>query len=1353
MTDITSRLASLTQEQRALLQKKLQGVTATKNKHENGVQLRNKPNRNRLSIDQERIWLIHQFDPEDPAYNVFFTYRFLGPLVIPALEKSVNRIIERHESLRTTFERDGEFPVQVWHPRLEIRIEYIDLEHLPDAEREAEMRRLATAETKRPFDISELPLIRATLYRMNEFDHVIVFVVHHIVWDRWSASIFQEEMTEFYSCYTTGKEPNLREQLIQYADYAEWQRAWLEREVIPNQIPYWKDHLAGASFVLNLPEDKPRPPIQNFRGARYSFKFSLELTQKIKKMVQQEGTTANILLLAAYKLLLHRYCQQEDIIVGITFSNRNRIELESVIGYFLTMLPLRTNINGQLTFRELLHRVKETSIGAYKHQDVPFGTLLDELKIGRDPSRTPIYQATFIYLDFKEEGISMPGLDLGHVLLDNNSAKDDLMIAIFDKAEVEDNLFGFFEYNTDIFHEETIGRMFMHLHHLLEHIVEHPESRVGELPMLTAEETRQLIAWNRTATDFDLGVTLVDLFEAQVAKSPDAVAVRSGGETLSYEELNARANQLGRHLRQLGVQADQRIGISVSRSVHMLVGLLGILKAGACYVPLDPEYPRERLAHMIEDADISMIITERQIADAWPECTSTVICLDADAEAIHAQLGSNPENRPHTHDLAYIIYTSGSTGRPKGVQIEHRSLSNFLQSMKQQFQLAPSDVLTAVTSISFDIAGLELYLPLLSGAEVVIATRDEARDGTRLATLLADTGRTIMQATPATWHLLLEAGWSNTDQITVLVGGEAVSVNLANQLTAAGGLVFNMYGPTETTIWSTMHRLTKDAPVLIGSPIANTELLVLDDNLKPVPVGVKGELYIGGSGVARGYLNRLELNEEKFVRHPLDPASETRFYRTGDLVRRLADGTLEYLNRLDSQIKLRGYRIELGEIETVLERYPGVHRAVAVLREDVPEAKALVAYLILENEELSSGELRAYLGKTLPEYMIPAIFVPVNEFPLNLNGKIDRAALPSPDGKRYLSDQLVAPRDHLEFELVKMWERLLGISPIGVTDKFFDLGGYSMLTLRMMAEIKQRWGIDLPINAIFTGGTIELLARLLREGGDSREPQVLVELHTPTRTGKKPFFLMHPAGGNVICYAQMAQLLGADQPVYGLQALPNKEGRQPFADYRERSKRYAAEIRSVQPEGPYLLGGWCYGGVLAFSVANELKRQGQEVEQLIMMDAVVPVYVPEDEEPERAAIIESFAVNLEWDYTSNQKSLDELRRMTAEEHIDYLLDLAVQGSHLPPGSGHEQMRMWLDMWIANLHLVWKYRAEVFPDRLTLLEPEEGGFSDSVKWSELAEGGVKVIKVTGNHYTMMGPEHLVRLAAEVSKKLE
>jgi amino acid adenylation domain-containing protein len=1353
MKDITSRIASLTPEQRALLQKKLTGMAKAKPKADNTIPKRTKPNRNRLSIDQERIWLIHQFDPTDPAYNVFFTYRMMGQLNIPALEKSINSIVERHESLRTTFELDGEVPVQIWHPHLEIPLEYVDLEHLPESEREEEMRRLATAETKRPFDITQLPLLRAKLIRMHELDHVLVCVVHHIVWDRWSASLFQEELVEFYAHYTIGKTPKLREQQIQYADYAEWQRGWVLEEVIPKQVPYWREHLANSSLVLDLPTDKPRPPVQSFKGARYPFKFSVELTKKLKEMFVKEAVTANIFMLAAYKLLLHRYAQQEDIIVGITFSNRNRVELEAVIGYFLTMLPLRTQVSGDITFRELLRRVKETSVGAYKNQDVPFGTLLDELKIDRDPSRTPIYQASFIYIDFKEEGIQMPGLELGYVLLDNDTAKDDLMIAIFDKEEVEDSFFGFFEYNAEIFHQETIGRMFKHLHTLLESIVENPDCPLGELRMLTEEEEQQLlVGWNNTKTDFRQKMTLTKLFEEQAAKTPESIAVRAGDEVLTYAELNARANQLARYLREQGAGPEQKVGIAVERSVDMIVGLLGILKAGAGYVPLDPTYPKDRLAYMIEDAGISLIVTGNSFSDQWPERKWTEVNLDAVRDAIQAQADENLPDGAKADNLAYIIYTSGSTGRPKGVQIEHRSLVNFLCAMQEQIKIGQGDVLTAVTSISFDIAGLELYLPLVSGAQVVIASREEAASGALLCELLQASGTTIMQATPATWHMLLEAGWQNENGLTVLVGGEAVSQELADKLTSTDAVVWNMYGPTETTIWSTMHRLEKGAPVRIGRPIANTEVLVLDERLKPVPVGVPGELYIGGSGLARGYLNRPELNAEKFIRHPFQEEPNARLYRTGDQVRWHADGTLEFIGRLDNQIKLRGFRIELGEIESVLVKHPSVRRAVAMVREDVPGDKRLVAYLVPEAEEPNAGELRSFLMESLPEYMVPSVYVTLKELPLTLNGKVDRRALPAPDGKRTLTSQLVAPRDRLELELVQLWEELLGVRPIGVTDKFFDLGGHSLLTVRMMAEIKTRFGHDLPINAIFKGATIEQLARMLRQGGSADEPEVMVELQAPAVTSKKPLFLMHPAGGNVLCYVPLVNMLDPDQPVYGLQALPNVDGRQPFEDYRARAKYYADEIRKVQPEGPYLLGGWCYGGVVAFAVANELKRQGQEVERLIMMDAVVPVYVPEEDEPPRAAMVESFAFNLEWDYTNNQKSLDDLLSMSDEEHIDYLLELARKGNHLPPDSGREQIRTSLEMWIANLHLVWKYRADRFPGRLTLIEPEAGGLSDSKAWSLLAEDGVEVYKVSGNHYTMMRSPNLEQVAVELRSLL-
>ncbi|MEU9701159.1 amino acid adenylation domain-containing protein [Streptomyces sp. NPDC047981] len=1353
MTELANRLAGLTPAQRALLDKKMReraqapATTAP-------VPRRTGGNRIPLTVDQERIWLIHQFDTEDPLYNVYFASKLYGPLDREALQRATDAFVRRHEAMRTTFEQDGHAPVQVVHDTMTVPVRHVDLRSVPEAEREAELTRLATEEMRAPFDLVNGPLLRIAMLRTADEEHVLVGTVDHLVWDRGSMGLFNAEFAEFYTAFATGREPRLPDIEVHYADYSEWQPKWLAEEVRHKHLPYWKKQLDGAELVLEIPTDRPRPPLMTSNGARYQFPLTRELTQAVRDLAKREDVTVNIVLLAAWQTLLARLSGRQDVVVGTTSSTRSRPETEPMVGYFLTMLPLRTTVAPAMTVRELLQATRSTMLGAFDHHDIPFGTLLDELDLVRDPSRTPIYQASFILVDFvHEDPPPMAGLRVEELMLDNATAKDDVMLGFLDDpALAADHFHGLFEYNTDLFDESTMARMARQVLRVLEQMTEDAGRTVGELSLVDAEEAHTLlVAWNDTAAAREPGLALDDLVRRQAAATPDAVAVSCGTEELTYAGLLERSGKLASHLRARGVTPETVVGVCLERSVDLVVALLGVAMSGGAYLPLDASYPARRLADMTGDAGAAYLLTRSGLLDALADCPGERILLDSDAGAIEA--ASAEPGRPAAGEdrLAYVIFTSGSTGRPKGVEVTHRNLVNLLLAMARETGLGPGDTLAAVTPVTFDIAGLELYAPLISGARVHIVTKEQAVDGRRLAELLAETGATVMQATPATWHLLVEAGWRNDGGLRVLVGGEALPPALAERLVVEPGRTWNVYGPTETTIWSTFQRLDSGTEqISIGRPLDNTQVYVLDEHLEPVPVGMPGDLYLGGTGVARGYRGRPGLTAERFVPDPYGTVPGARLYFTGDQARLREDGTLVFLGRDDGQIKLRGFRIELGEIEARLEEHPAVRRAVALVREDRPGDKRLTGYVETADASLTAESLREHLRGTLPDYMVPAAIVRLETFPLNTSGKIDRRALPAPAVERDAASY-VAPRDAVELEVAHIWEEVLGVSPIGLHDRFFDLGGHSLLVLRLMAEIEKRFGQQLPMAAIFQGATVDRFARMLREGYRAETGVHLVELGSGTGGGT-PLFFAHPAGSEVVCYLPFAELVEpAGRPLYALACPPPVDGKLPFTDFGDRAAQFAELIRETQPEGPYTLAGWCYGGANAFAVASELEKDGAEV-SVVMMDAHAPAVVAPGSEPDPAEIVEAIAANLQWDYGDRLKPLDELRTMSTEEHLDYLLDIARASGYVPPDAGREQIRDVHTLWVANLRLMWNFRPAPVKGRVTLLRAAEETWDLASTWRDLTGQSFDVRAVPGNHYTMMREPHIQGVAAALNEVL-
>ena len=1050
-----------------------------------------------LSQSQLSMWFLHRLDPESAAYNTGFAARIRSTVNIPALRRSLQSLLDRHSALRMRFIEVSGKPVQRLQAHRELPFEHVDA----SAWTSDELDRRVHAAYRRSFDLENGPLLRAHLFSRSAAEHVLLLTIHHIACDGWSFWILIDELFVLYKAESSGISASLPQLTVQHTDFVDWQLRMLAGPEGERMWKYWQTKLTGRLPILNLPTDRPRPPRQTFNGASRCFKIPEKAAQALKSMASNEGATLYMALLAAYDLLLHRYAGQDDILIGSPTTGRSRAEFAGVVGDFINMVVLRQDLSGNPPFKDFLGKVRRTVLESLEHQDYPFPRLVERLGVPRDPSTMPVFQSIFIFqkaqrfsefLEVFDSGetdahVEIGGLTLESFPLGQEEGQFDLSLEMM---EVRGSLLGKLKYNTDLFEAETIERMAGHFQTLLEGIVVDPSRRLSELPLLTAAEREQmLVEWNKTGREYRSNQGPAQLFEAQVKRTPEAVAVVYGDRHLTYAELNRRANRSAHYLKRLGVGPDVLVGICLERSLDMMVGLLGILKAGGAYLPLDPEFPRERLRFMLEDSGAALLVTQEALLEGLPDHGARVICLDRDGEAIEGESEENPDSGTKPEDLAYVIYTSGSTGKPKGVEIPLGAVANFLQAMRREPGIGAEDALLAVTTLSFDIAGLELYLPLTVGARVVIASRETASDGMELAKLLTASGARVMQATPASWKLLRAGGWKGDGRLKMLCGGEALPMELAKELVGTGGELWNMYGPTETTIWSTVARVRGgEERISIGKPIDNTRVYILDGHRQPVPIGVPGELHIGGEGLARGYLNRSELMAEKFIGDPFSDAPGARLYRTGDSARWQADGSIECLGRLDDQVKVRGFRIELGEIEAVLREQSGVKDAVVSARGDQGGEKRLVGYVTANDQaNVNVDQLRQLLKSKLPDYMIPASFVRLEAFPLTPNGKVDRRALPAPEGMVLeRNERFSAPRTPIEEVLAGLWEEVLGRERIGIHDDFFELGGHSLLATQLIYKLQDAFQVDLSLRQLFESPTVAGLAEVILKNEKDR---------------------------------------------------------------------------------------------------------------------------------------------------------------------------------------------------------------------------------------------------------------------------
>ena len=1177
-----------------------------------------------LSSAQSRMWFLAELDENSTAYNRSNLFRIRGKLDTRALEQALEEIVARHAILRTTFRgRNGE-PVQVVSPPGPVAVAHLDLRHvtatrrhMPEADRIALALAAVTEAANRKFDLTRDPMLRPLLVRLDADDHLLALTMHHIASDGWSIGVLMRELSALYAARRSKKAgaeaPVLKPPAIQYSDFAAWQSQAARGVRMRESLAWWKRKLEGAPALLALPSDRPRPPRQTFSGAAETFVIGKDLGDRLKKIARAERATLFVTLLAAFQTMLHRYTGVDDIMIGTPVAGRTRVETEGLIGLFVNTLAIRGDLAGDPTFRELLRRTREFAFEAYAHQDLPFDMVVESIHPQRNLSYPPIFQVTFQVRNYPLEDTQVAGLEVEEIDFDSGVAPFDLSFEVTEKAG---RLFCKLIYNVDLFERATIARMAGHFETLIGGIVNDADAPISRLPLITDDERRQLIVdWNDPAAEYPVNKCLHELFEEQVAKNRDKVAVVYERERLTYGELNERANRLANHLIGLGVGPEVLVGICVERSLEMIVGLLAILKAGGAYVPIDPAYPKERLAFMLDDAETPILLTQHRLLGGLPGSKARTICIDSEWAEIAGESPDNPSSGVKGENLAYIIYTSGSTGVPKGVQVTHANVGRLLAATQQWFAFDGNDVWTLFHSYAFDFSVWEIWGSLLNGGRLVVVPFLTSRSPELFLQLLRNEQVTVLNQTPSAFLQLMQSERTQASDRdlalrVIIFGGEGLDFESLEPWVARHGdktpQLVNMYGITETTVHVTYlpitsADLTRASGSRIGRPIPDLQVYILDQWRNPVPIGIAGELYVGGAGLARGYLKRIELDAEKFVPNLFSDRPGSRLYRTGDLGRYLPGGNIEYLGRVDSQVKIRGYRIELGEIESVLARHPAVEAALVVAGEDEAGDRRLVGYVVgAGGAPPSSSELRNYLKQKLPEYMVPALFMAIDAMPLTPNGKVNRAQLPAPNLMAFSEHrQFVGPRDDVERRLQTVWEEILDVRPIGVRQDFFELGGHSLNAVKALSRIEDELGFHIPLAAMFPAPTIESLAERIRGDGfhDLKNATVPIQPHGTL----PPLFVV----GTFQVFRDLPRQMGHDQPFVGLAIPDEMRMRMPY-----RLEEFAAhQVNSIlryQDAGPYFVAGFSAEGVLAFEVAQQLRAKGHTVGLLVMIDTACP---------------------------------------------------------------------------------------------------------------------------------------------------
>ena len=1345
MSNGTLLTAEMSEAKRALIARRLKGISNA-DREEGRIKPGPRGGRTPISVDQYRIWLHASMHPDLPTYNEPITIEYRGEFDLAIFTESLNYFLRRHDAWRTSFSVQGDEVFQVVHPEVKIALALFDLSDLAQDEREAKAKELATRQALRPIELDKAPLFRALVARVAPKYHRLYMVLHHVVFDGLSLQeTFIPELDIIYRALMAGDKPVLPVRTLQYGDYAAWRKEQVESPAMERQTNYWRTLLAGDLPVLRLPSDRPRPAVISQRGGIETGEISRDLTNRLRELSHDHGVTLYMTLLAAFKVLLFRYSQQQDVIVGGGADGRRRPELRGMMGYILDTFAVRTHPSAEMRFDDFLREVKQSVLGALGAAEVPFDRVVQAVEAKRDLSHHPIFQTFFSFL---APGGGLPsGWDVRPKDVNGGATKFDIY---FEVEELPAKTAVCVIYSTDLFNGDTIQRMLGHWATLLEAICETPECELGMLPILTAAERElMLVRWNEQTVPVP-ATTMHELVSEQVRRKPDDVAIEFAGKRWTYAQVERQAEMMASHLRRAGAGPGKLVAICIDRSEMLVAALLGVLKTGAAYLPLDPGTPTARTMLCLEDAEPAVLLTQRSMVKELSAGGANVLVLEDMVAGVDVEPVRSPVD---PEDTAYVIHTSGSTGRPKAVELSHGAVVNLLLSMKHTPGFTAADTLVAVTTVSFDIAVLELFLPLICGGRLVIASRSEVLDPYKLASLIRSTGCTVMQATPATWRALMAIDWQGQPGMKVLCGGEALTRDLAEKLLARKVELWNVYGPTETTIWSTVRRVQHRTGVVpIGRPIANTTTYILDAKEQPVAIGVPGELYIGGLGLAKGYRGQPELTAEKFVTPAV--AGGARVYRTGDYAVYRCDGTIECQGRADNQVKIRGHRIELEEVELHLSAHPKVAAAAARIWEDPVSGNRMSAYLVGKNGEPPGvTEMREFLRDRLPEYMIPSDFTALNALPMTPNGKTDRKALPLPNGPSLsrLADEM--PLTEEEQKLAKIWEQTLGVSSVGRHDNFFDLGGHSLLLIVLFSRINKEFSSTLPITTIFDAQTLAALATVLKE-------KVRISSLVPVQTAgtQAPLFMAH----SYLLYRGLSKALGNDQPFYGLREL-EQDG---DLSIEERAAHYVSDMRRVQPHGPYRVAGWCAAGPLAVEIARQLLLCGERVGLLLLFDSWLPDYAESLEKAEK----NKSQINMMKQRFKGYR--EKLKGLSVWERLVYFW--RVGRRRIRQSRDEFYIRNWARMnelsrrlsiplpeFMHNTTLqtfaaMREFRAEPMAVRITLLRAADSrqlaNATNTCGWESVAEEGVEVLWAPGDHETMFRGDNLAITTSLVRQAL-
>lgn len=1316
-----------------------------------------------LSFAQQRLWFLEALVPDSGLYNTPMVLQFNGRLDEAVLTQACQALVQRHESLRTTFTAVSGIPQQVIHPTWPVTL---DRRTAPADGLEAALQ---TA-VQLPFDLEKGPLLRFHLFQVTHTEHFLLLVFHHIVFDGWSSTMILDDLVAFYDAFCHNREPQLPELPIQYADYTVWQREWLTGETLQNQLDYWQNQLGGELPFLQLPTDKPRPAVKTHEGNYAYVELPARLSDQVIALSKQTGTTPFMVMLAAFKVLLHHYTAQEDILVGTPIANRQHTELERLVGFFVNTLVMRSQVDGRQSFRQLLAQVRQTATAAYDHQDVPFEKLVEILQPERNLSYDPLFQVMFTYQEGDSLERSLDDLKINLLHMDNGRAQFDLTLTVSRK---QGRFLCSFNYNTDLFSHESICRKLDHWQTLLQGIVTNPDQPLGQLCLLTPAEKQQiLVDWNDTSVPLPSPHFAHELFAEWVAKTPNAPALIYGQQQWHYRELNNRANQLAHFLQAHGIGPESKVGIFIDRSPEMVLAVLAVFKAGGAYVPLDPAYPAHRLSYMLDDANMALVLTTGKMGDRLPETAVPTLAIDLVwDEQVAQQPLHNPVSGVTLENLAYVIYTSGSTGRPKGVGVTHRGLANFGQAMAERCGVAAHSRVLQFASFSFDASTADFVIALQSGAALVLADKEALMVGPSLVQLLQEQAVTCVTLPPSVLALLNPEDFPALE--TIISAGEACSAEIVAKW-APGRRFVNAYGPTEATIGVTTAVLTTADPrPVIGQPLPNTQLFVLNQQLQPVPVGVAGEIHIGGRGLARGYLNRPDLTADKFIPNPFAKSGAERLYKTGDLGRYLADGRIEYLGRIDHQVKVRGFRIELGEVEAALRQHSAVQDAL-VLAQEHANGPRLVAYLVGKAAEME--DLRPFLSQSLPGYMVPSAFVPLERFPQTPNGKIDRKALPAPDGSFAAVPEATyePPQDPVESQLAQIWQAVLQQPAISVTANYFDIGGHSLQAVTLFAAIETELGLRLPVSLLFQAPTIRQLAAAIRQREAVDLPQWSSLVPIQPLGNQTPLFCVHGGAGHVFHYRDLAQQLGTERPFYGLQPKMDEATHQSiYHTVEEMAAHYIREIKMRQPKGPYLLSGFCFGGVVAYEMAQQLLQNGDEVGLLAFIDPSTPQNKLKSPQPVPAVATEVLTDRV-WRHKNNLAKLDLAARL---EYVlqsgrnrlrRHWLDLTRTTVNLWRFARGQMLRLYINwrpkvptslsdfyfMHVVSTQAIRQYHPQKYPGEAVLFYSTlENSGDESLGWGDLPEDGLKLYAIKSTHLGILKRPNIDQVAEKLQKHLE